>query len=281
MSISPYRFLDSGNEQKLELFGDYYLIRPASQAIWKPQSPSDWKHDALFSREKGKEWTYRQSLPQSWVNLLEGFQFKVSLTDFGHVGLFPEHARFWPWMEQILKKCKERPKVLNLFAYSGGATIAAAAAGASVCHVDASKGMVAWASENATLNRLQDAPIRWIVDDVLKFVKKEIRRKNTYDAIILDPPSFGRGSKGEVFKIERDLLPLLNHCSQLLSDKPLFVLLSCHTPGFSPYTLHHLLDSIMQKTEGKIEMGEMLLSPSNEKYYSLPSGVYAKWQSHS
>ncbi len=266
--MKEYQLLDSGDGQKLEQFGEFTLLRPCSQAIWKPSLKL--KPDAVFTRDD--KWKFFKKLPKAWTVLQKGVLFKVEPTDFGHLGLFPEHGDLWEWMRSISLKGK---RILNLFAYSGGATLAAAQMGAEVCHLDASKGMIDWARENAKLNKLENAPIRWIVDDVLKFLKRELKRESFYDGIILDPPTFGRGSKGEVFKIERDLMPLLELCSELLSKKPLFVILSCHTPGFTPLMLQHLLGQTMPR--GHIDVGEMALhSPDT---ISIPSGSFAKWTS--
>lgn len=263
---AQYQLLDSGDGQKLEQFGEYTLLRPCPQAVWRPSLKQE--ADAIFTREE--RWHYHKKLPKQWTVLHKGVAFKVAPTDFGHLGLFPEHADLWEEMRPLIQKpCR----VLNLFAYSGGVTLAAAQEGAEVCHLDASKGMVDWARENAALNRLEKAPIRWIVDDALKFLKREKKRESLYDGIVLDPPTFGRGSQGEVFKIERDIMPLLELCSELLSKKPLFVIFSCHTPGFTPLVMRHLLGQTMPK--GNIEVGEMALhSPDT---LSIPSGSFAKW----
>jgi 23S rRNA (cytosine1962-C5)-methyltransferase len=197
-------------------------------------------------------------------------KFKISPTDFGHVGVFPEHALLWKWMKG---KIVEGSHILNLFAYSGGASIAAAQAGAKVCHLDASKAVVSWARENVALNGLEKAPIRWIVDDVIKFLHREIRRGVKYDGIILDPPSFGRGSKGEVFKIERDLRVVLELCRKLLSEKPLFTILSSHTPGYTPLVMKHLIEQMTEGLKGTAESGEMVIPGPLD----LPSGTYARW----
>jgi 23S rRNA (cytosine1962-C5)-methyltransferase len=268
-----YVLLDSGNEQKLERFGDLILVRPASQAIWKPSlSDTQWKNaDARFTRDEGKGWKVRTKLPSKWNVEIEGIQFKIAPTDFGHVGLFPEHSHLWRHFVPLIQKANKTPHILNLFAYSGGATLAAAKAGAKVCHLDASQGMVAWARENAELNRLSAAPIRWIVDDVNKFLAREIKRGVRYDGIILDPPSFGRGSQGEVFKIEEHILPILDKCRQLLSDTPLFVVLSSHTPGMTPLVMRHLLDQMLPR--GSLREGEMIITAPTG--FNLPAGSYA------
>lgn len=271
-----YKLLDSGDGQKLEQFGDFLLVRPCGQALWRPAlGPEVWNGaHALFTRDEGNnKWRGKRALPDSWIAELKGLKFKISATDFGHLGLFPEHSALWEWMEGLIKKEKQPPKILNLFAYSGGATLAAAKAGASVCHLDASQGMVKWARENAALNGLEGAPIRWIVDDVIKFLMREEKRGVRYDGIILDPPSFGRGKQGEVFKIERDLNLILDKCCKILSDKPLFLILSSHTQGITPLVMRHLLEERLKK--GKIEIGEMSLKSHGAR--ELPSGSFARW----
>lgn len=279
-----YALLDSGRGRKLEQFGPYVLSRPCSQAVWAPLlSEQEWRHaDATFLREGDTRWTYNTpNMPESWSIDAAGILFKIAPTDFGHLGIFAEQKEFWEWIPQVIqngsKKRSEPINVLNLFAYSGGSTLAAAKGGAHVCHLDASKGMVTWARENAALNKLEGAPIRWIVEDVEKFVQRELRRGKKYDAIILDPPTFGRGNKGEIFKIEEGLPNLLKSCRELLSDHPLFVLFSCHTPGFSPIVMHHLLSQMMSGvTGGTIDAGEMTLKGA-QKVLPLPSGTFARW----
>lgn len=285
-NTNTYALIDSGYGKKLERFGSYLIARPAAQAVWNPNlSESEWqKADVIFTRENDSKWIQQhQPLPESWCIETSGIRFKLASTDFGHLGIFPEQRPFWEWIRATVQKAKAARnspvKVLNLFAYSGGATLAAAQGGAEVCHLDASKGMVAWARENAALNLLQDAPIRWITDDVLKFLARELRRMNRYDAIILDPPSFGRGSQGEVFKIDAHLPLILKQCRALLTEKPLFVLLSCHTPGWTPIVLNHLLSQAMQEIRGTIEMGEMTLT-GQPRVFPLPSGTFARWLPH-
>lgn len=259
-----YELLDSGNEKKLERFGDYTLIRPSPQALWKPQEPKLWKTaDATFKR-----WKPWKGLPKSWALKHKTLTFKIVPTDFGHLGLFPEHAEHWNWMESKLKPNSE---VLNLFAYSGAATLFLAKKGHQVCHLDAAKGMIEWGRENAKLNKLEKGPIRWIVDDVLKFLRREINRNRKYDALLLDPPSFGRGAQGQVFKIEQEIVPLLDLCKQVLKPTPSFILLTCHTPGLTPKVLHHLLSQTFPKLS--IDAGEMTLPSKN---FPLPSGCYAR-----
>lgn len=272
-----YALVDSGDQQKLERFGDYLIVRPCSQALWRPSlSKAHWEQaDASFSREGGNAWKINKKLPDYWVTEIEGVRFKIAPTDFGHLGIFPEHSLLWKEMKEIIQKQKNPPKILNLFAYSGGATLAAIQAGAHVCHLDASKGMVAWARENAELNHLSSAPIRWIVDDVMKFLKREIKRQKKYDGIILDPPSFGRGSRGEIFKIERDVHQILHLCREVLSKNSLFLIFTTHTPGITPIVMGHLLKQTLQGFKGCIETGEMIL-PS-QSGIEIPSGSFAQW----
>ncbi len=263
-----YHLLDSGNGKKLEQFGPYRLIRPAAPAIWNPRLPQfEWElADGVFSREGKSSW--RKKVNDVWKVEICGIAFKLSITDFGHLGVFPEHQEIWSWLKDRIKK---KDRVLNLFAYSGGATLAAAKAGAEVCHVDASKGMVEWARENAALNRLQDAPIRWIVDDVVKFLKREVKRKKQYEGIVLDPPTFGRGSQGQVFKIESDLPLILELCAQF---SPRYIALSCHTPAFTPLILKRLLEEVF--SGGSFQKGEMVLKGPGTQ---LPNGTFARWRS--
>jgi 23S rRNA (cytosine1962-C5)-methyltransferase len=260
-----YQLLDSGQGEKWEKFGPYSLVRPCPQAVWQRSNP-EWKEDGRFSRDETGRWSFRNKIPSSWETSIEGVQMKIAPTEFGHLGVFPEHASLWEWMRKRLKKGS---RVLNLFAYSGGASLAAAQEGAEVCHVDASKGMVDWANDNARLNRLTN--IRWIVDDVMKFLRREIRRNNRYDGLIIDPPTFGRGAQGEVFKIEREIVPLLEACRALLSERPRFVIFTCHTPGFTPLVLEHLLSQLFSRTP---ETGEMLLGSPGA--LSIPSGSYGR-----
>ena len=274
-----YALLDSGHGRKLERFGDIVLDRPCAQAVWNPTSPSLWKTaDASFTRKDGLQWRNRQQLPESWQVAIHKVTLKLSVTDFGHLGVFPETRDIWDWIRaQLIAAGPERKaplKFLNLFAYSGGATLAAAQGGAHCCHVDASKGMVEWARENAALNGLEDHPIRWIVDDVNKFLTREIKRGNRYDAILLDPPSFGRGKSGELYKIEHALLQTLDLVIKALSDQPCFVYLTSHTPGFTPVVLKNLLQQLTPK--GRTECGEMLLTGAPEAL-PVPSGAWSRW----
>lgn len=276
-----YSLIDSGGRRKLERFGPVLLDRPSLQAVWRPKNETRWKSkDAFFTRDTRGEWRGIENLPQEWEITVSGIRFLLRPTDFGHIGIFPEQRPFWHWMEKTVSRSfatRKTLKVLNLFAYSGGSTLACAKGGAEVTHLDASKKMVGWARENAALNSLADAPIRWIVDDVRKFLKREVKRGRKYDAVILDPPSFGRGVKGEVFKIEEDLLEILAGCRSLLSDNPLFLFLTCHTPGYTPTVLKHLMEETLEGQGGKIDAGEMLLE-GEEGVLPLPSGSFARWE---
>lgn len=279
-----YELLDSGNGRKLERFEDIVLARPCAQAVWRSQKPdSIWRGaHSSFDRIDQKGWNGKTRLPENWEFESHGVRFMLKTTDFGHLGVFPEQRPFWAWIRSTVKAAHEQlgksPRVLNLFAYSGGSTLAAAQGGGQVCHLDASKGMVQWARENAALNGLESAPIRWIVEDVTKFLQREIKRGVFYDAIILDPPSFGRGSKGEIFKIEEEINELLKIVNSLLSSTPCFVLFSCHTPGFTPIAMRQLLQQNISHT-GTIQEGEMTLSSDAETSQCvIPSGTYALWR---
>ena len=269
-----YELIDSGDGRKLERFGKYVLSRPCSQALWRPRkSAAEWASaDASFDREDGNNWHGRANLPKEWQIETAGIRFKLGGTDFGHLGIFPEQRAQWQWIREQTAKCNgQKLSVLNLFAYSGGSTLAAALGGAEVCHLDASKGMVEWARENARLNGLADHPIRWIVDDAHKFMKREIRRGHRYDAIVLDPPTFGRGAGGEMYKIERDLKETLALVKGLISDSPRFVLFSSHTPGLSPIVAENVLSQLFPAVH--IERGEMLLEGSA---LPCPSGIFCR-----
>ena len=281
-----YELLDSGDGRKLERFGKYVLARPCSQAMWRPaRSDAEWaKADASFDRVDGNNWHGRANLPKEWQIQTAGIRFKLGGTDFGHLGVFPEQREQWRWIRERVEREASggrEVRVLNLFAYSGGSTMAAALGGAEVCHLDASKGMVEWARENARLNGLAERPIRWIVDDAHKFMKREIRRGRKYDAVILDPPTFGRGAGGELYKIERDLKETLGLVKDLLSEKPSFVLFSSHTPGLSQIVAENILSQLFPAA--RLESGEMLLEPAERKTedrrpktIACPSGIYCR-----
>lgn len=285
MSDRSYELLDAGHGRKLERFGGFVFNRPCSQAVWRPQLPASvWEQaDALLNREEDARWSFRRPVPPTWTAEVDGLKFELSTTDFGHVGVFPEHRYAWKWLAERIAAARKTPAavaptVLNLFAYSGGATLAAARAGAQVCHLDASKKMVEWARRNASLNNLAEAPVRWIVDDAVKFLQREQRRGRQYDGIILDPPSFGRGSNMELFKIDTHLESLLELCRASLSPHPLFLFLSCHTPGYTPTVLSHLVSQAMAGIPGgRIDSGEMLLA-GGPATLPVPSGAYAAWR---
>ena len=286
MGKMDYSLLDSGAGEKLERFGDYTLIRPCSQAIWSKDKNKTrlWEEaDASFNRKGGLNWRGRDNLPNQWVIQINSVKMKLSTTDFGHLGIFPETIQLWEAIQEKITTATARKskqlKFLNLFAYSGGATMAAAHAGANCCHVDASRGMVQWARDNAEINGLSKHPIRWIVDDVNKFLQREIRRGNSYDGILLDPPSFGRGKSGELYKIEHAMLETLDNVKSVLSEDFAFVILTSHTPGLTPIVLNNLLKKMKKK--GYISSGEMLLSgiKSNtrdpEDTLNIPNGSWA------
>jgi 23S rRNA (cytosine1962-C5)-methyltransferase len=279
-----YALLDSGNMQKLERIGPYTLIRPSPQAVWTPRLPAaEWNRvDGVYVRsaEGAGAWEWRRKVEREFIIIYNNLSFQIKLTNFGHMGLFPEQATNWDWLRGKIRTRLRRTNdrnlhVLNLFAYTGGSTLAASQAGAHLTHVDAAKGVVDWARKNAELCALQERPIRWLVDDALKFIKREERRNSTYQGIILDPPSFGRGPQGEVFKIEDDLMPLLEACKAILAEDALFVLYSCHTPGFTPLVLQNQLAALVDTHGGKIESDEMMVAESGGR--PLPSGAYSRW----
>ena len=273
-----YEVIDCSNGEKLERWGDYILVRPDPQVIWDtPKTRKEWRRkNGHYHRSKkgGGEWEFFD-LPQQWDLHYKNLTFHLKPFSFKHTGLFPEQAVNWDWFSEKIKHANRPVKVLNLFAYTGGATLAAAAAGASVTHIDASKGMVTWAKENAVASGLKDAPIRWLVDDCVKFVEREIRRGNHYDAIIMDPPSYGRGPKGE---IEEAIHPLVKLCTQLLSDDPLFFLINSYTTGLQPAVLAYLLGTEMKRFHGKV-MAEEIGLPVSSNGLVLPCGASGRWES--
>ena len=275
-----YELLDCSGGERLERWGNVVLIRPDPQVIWNtPKEHPLWhRADARYvrSKEGGGHWECRRQLPEAWNINYKDLQFKISPTGFKHTGLFPEQAVNWDMMREKITGAGRSVKVLNLFAYTGGATLAAAAAGASVCHVDAAKGMVHWARENAELSSLAERPIRWIVDDCAKFVEREIRRGNTYDAIIMDPPSYGRGPGGEVWKLEDQIYDLVKLCTGVLSDEPLFFLLNSYTTGLSASAMAYVLGVNMQKFGGGVSAEEIGL-PVTASGMVLPCGSSAIW----
>lgn len=275
-----YEVIDCSKGEKLERWGDYILVRPDPQVIWDtPRKEKGWhKMNAHYHRSKkgGGEWEFFD-LPQQWSIHYRNLTFQLKPFSFKHTGLFPEQAANWDWFSELIKKAGRPVKVLNLFAYTGGATIAAAAAGASITHVDASKGMVTWAKENAASSGLTDAPIRWIVDDCVKFVEREIRRGNHYDAIIMDPPSYGRGPKGEIWKIEESIHPLVKLCAQLLVDRPLFFLINSYTTGLQPAVLSYLIGTELKRFSGKVTADEIGL-PVSSNGLTLPCGASGRFE---
>ena len=275
-----YEILDMANGEKLERWGNIYLIRPDPQIIWKNKSkPELWKKaNAHYHRSKsgGGEWEYIKRVPESWQIKYKDLTFNLKPMGFKHTGLFPEQAVNWDFMINKIKNAGREIKVLNLFAYTGGATVACSYAGASVCHVDSSKGMTAWAKENVQSSGLTDRTVRFIIDDVIKFVQREIRRGNKYDAIVMDPPSYGRGANGEVWNIEESLYKLVELCTEVLSDKPLFFLINSYTTGLSPTILSNIL-ALTIKKKGKITCGEIGL-PMKDSNLILPCGIYGRWE---
>ena len=276
-----YEILDMSNGEKLERWGNITLIRPDPQIIWnKKTNPEMWKMaDAKYIRSNtgGGNWNYKKSLPKSWQVKYKDLTFNIKPMGFKHTGLFPEQAVNWDWMINKIRNSKREIKVLNLFAYTGGATVACLEAGASVCHIDSSKGMCEWAKENVISSGLKEKPVRFLVDDVVKFVNREIRRNNKYDAIIMDPPSYGRGTNGEVWKFESNISDLIELCMKVLSNNPLFFLINSYTTGISNKVLANLLELNMEKYNGKITSGEIGLPMKNSKLV-LPCGIYARWE---
>ncbi|HVV38815.1 MAG TPA: class I SAM-dependent methyltransferase [Candidatus Paceibacterota bacterium] len=275
-----YELLDSGGEEKLERFGNVILRRPDPQALWEKGSNHEvWgKAEGTFVREGGEgKWTLKSSVPKEWLIKLDGLSFLIRPTSFKHTGVFPEQLSNWEWTKETIHNAGREVSVLNLFGYTGGATLAAAQAGASVTHVDASKTAVAWARENAAASGLADKPIRWITEDVLVFVKREIKRGTKYDAIIMDPPAFGHGPGGELWKIEDDLLPLIELCSHLLSDKPLFIVMNGYAAGYSPLAFAYNLEPFTRKLGGEIEYGDLMIQEAKGER-SLPCGIFARWR---
>lgn len=277
-----YKIIDMADGQKLEKWGKVILSRPDPQIIWKEKTfPQKWKEaNAEYHRSKtgGGAWEYKNKMPNQWQIKYKELTFNIKPMGFKHTGLFPEQAINWDWMIDKIKKSNREIKVLNLFAYTGGATVACLLAGASCTHVDSSKGMVAWAKENVVSSRLENKPVRYIVDDVVKFVNREIRRGNKYDAIIMDPPSYGRGANGEVWQFEDNIYDLVQLCTKVLSDNPLFFLINSYTTGISSRVLENILNITVNKhTTGKVTSGEVGLPMENSNLV-LPCGIYGRWE---
>ncbi len=274
-----YAVLETANGEKLERWGDIVLRRPDPQVIWNCSMPSAKQAHAVYHRSKsgGGSWEYKKQLPESWTVSYRDLTFKVQPTGFKHTGLFPEQAANWDFVRETVENANRPIKVLNLFAYTGGATAAAAAAGASVCHVDASKGMVTWAKENLKLSGLEDKPVRYIVDDCLKFVQREERRGNFYHGIIMDPPSYGRGSNGEVWKLEDCLYPLIEACSKILDEKPLFFLINSYTTGLQASVLSNMMHLVLgKKFKIRSIQADELGIPVQNQPVVLPCGSTAR-----
>ena len=275
-----YEVLDCTGGEKLERWDKYTLVRPDPQVIWEtPKRHPGWReYNARYERSHtgGGQWNTKK-LPEKWQIRYKELTFQVKPMNFKHTGIFPEQAANWDWAMDKIRRAGRPIRVLNLFAYTGGATIACAAAGASVCHVDAAKGMVAWARDNARLSGLEDRPIRWIIDDCRKFVEREIKRGRRYDAIIMDPPSYGRGSSGEVWKLEKDLYGFVKLCAGVLSDDPLFVIINSYTTGLAPSVVGYISDSIFSaKYGGHTEPGELGL-PVTASGLVLPCGATGRY----
>ena len=295
-SSSSYELLDLGREEKLERFGDVVLSRPDPQALWeKSLGDSDWSLATGKYERDGKEGKWIGKLEKEWTIEFGGLKFVIRPTSFKHTGLFPEQLSNWEWVKEILSKApakgrderdpnslsqdfaQAQPTILNLFGYTGGATLAAAQAGAEVTHVDASKSAVAWARENAEASGLADKPIRWIVEDAMTFVEREIKRGKKYDGIIMDPPAFGHGPNNELWKIEENFIELIKLCEQLLSEKPLFFLINGYAAGYSPLAFAYNLENIQNKCGGEIEYGDLAIEQKGSERV-LPSGIFARWK---
>jgi len=292
---ADYELLDSGDGEKLERFGSHTLSRPDPQALWPKRLPAqEWnKADGYFTREHDSaEWSFRKKLPESWPITFDGLKFLIKPTSFKHTGLFPEQAPNWDWLRELIEKERKSAgassgsgdaEILNLFGYTGGATLACAKAGAKVVHIDGSKTAMAWARENAAASGLADKPVRWIVEDARTFVSREIRRGRAYDGIIMDPPAFGHGPAGELWKIEDHFLPLLEDCQKLLKPKPLFFLINGYSAGYSAIAYENDLMPLIQKFGGQIEIGELAIEENAKGAENgsaprlLPAGIFARW----
>ncbi len=275
-----YELLDCGSGEKLERWGDRLLVRPDPQAIWNtPRHHHGWKRpDGRYLRSSagGGSWE-KGRLPGQWQVRYKNLTFQVKPMNFKHTGLFPEQAVNWEFAQEQIRRAGRPVSVLNLFAYTGAASVACAAAGASVCHVDAARGMVQWARENARASGLEEAPIRWIVDDCAKFVEREIRRGRRYDAIIMDPPSYGRGPTGEVWKLEDNLYPFVELCAGVLSDEPLFIIINSYTTGLAPSVLTYILETVVSRKFGGHTVSDEIGLPVSETGLVLPCGATGRW----
>ncbi len=277
---ADYELIDSGNGEKLERYGNYILSRPDPQALWnKNMTEAEWESaDAYFFREGERSgWKKNnKEMKNEWFVSFDDLKFNIKPTAFKHTGVFPEQEQNWKWIKEKVKNSGRPIKILNLFGYTGGATLAGLSVGAEVTHVDGSKPSVEWAKENAEISELSKKPVRWLIDDARKFVKREIKRGGKYDGIIMDPPAFGRGGKGEIWKIETDLKDLLDDCSQILSDNPLFFLINGYASGYSSVAYYNLIKPVFEKYNGAFEIGELTIEESKSKRL-LSCGIFARW----
>ena len=276
---ADYELLDSGEGEKLERYGDIVIKRPDPQALWKKNlSEAEWKKaKAVFSSGEKGSWEKTADVPDRWPVMIGGIKFYIKPSAFKHVGVFPEHAGNWKFIEEKISSAKRDVSVLNLFGYTGGATLAAAKAGADVCHLDGSKVAVKWARDNAELSGLHDKPIRWILDDARDFVKREIKRGRKYDGIIMDPPAFGHGSDGQVWKIEEDFIPFIDLVIEAMSDDPLFIIINGYASGYSPIAYGNILLEAQNKFGGEISIGEIGIRESQSGRI-LPAGIFGRWE---
>ncbi|MDE1970530.1 MAG: class I SAM-dependent methyltransferase [Patescibacteria group bacterium] len=277
---ADYELMDSGDGEKLERYGTVILRRPDPQALWHKTDPALWDAaHAQFVREgKDGKWNGTASVPETWSIAFDGLHFHIRPTAFKHTGVFPEQIPNWQWVRETIRNAERSVSVLNLFGYTGGASLAAAAEGAEVCHVDASKSALTWARDNARLSGFYEKPIRWILDDARAFVKREIKRGHTYDGIILDPPAFGRGPNGTLWHIENDFTVLVDACKSILSPQPLFFLVNGYAAGYSQLAYRYNVESVVYRYGGKVESGELTIRESIGKRL-LPCGIFARWRS--
>ena len=275
---ADYELLDSGEGEKLERYGAILLRRPDPQALWRKAAPGLWQsaHGTFLREGREGRWHFAKPTPEKWSIRFSGLDFHVRPTAFKHIGIFPEQAPNWDWMREKIRNAGRAVSVLNLFGYTGGATLACAQAGARVCHVDASKASIGWARDNAALSGLAERPIRWILDDAKAFVRRELRRGNRYDALIMDPPAFGRGPEGDVWQIEDDFVELLETCGQLFSERPVFCVVNGYASGYSQLAYRANLEALMGDRKGTLESGELTIQESQSRRL-LPCGIFARW----
>ena len=275
---ADYELIDSGDGEKLERYGKVLLRRPDPQALWRKADAARWKeaHGSFVREGRDGRWNFTKAVPEKWTIHFGGLAFHIRPTAFKHTGIFPEQAPNWDWMREVIRARGGEVSVLNLFGYTGGATLACAQAGARVCHVDASKASVGWARDNAQLSGLGEKPIRWILDDAKAFVGRELRRDQRYDAIVLDPPAFGRGPRGDVWQIEDDFVPLVEQCQMLLGPNPLFFAINGYASGYSQLAYLYNLKGLAEKFGGEIDSGELTIRESKSDRL-LPCGIFARW----